>query len=79
MAGCAVDFDARTLSVAKENLKKYPNCAIEYRSIYYLPHQDEFDIAFSIGVVHHLVEPKAAVRRLRTNRAGPGTVTPNEA
>lgn len=63
-AGCAFDFDPRTVAVARENLKAYPNCRVEYASIYEIKFEDEFDISMCIGVLHHLEYPRKAVERL---------------
>lgn len=60
----AFDFDERTVSVARENLKGYPNCEVGFESVYDLARRDEFDIAFCIGVLHHLEHPRRAVENL---------------
>ena len=41
------------------------------QSIYDIPEENRFDIAFSIGVIHHLAEPEAALRQL-TRAVKPG-------
>jgi SAM-dependent methyltransferase len=63
-SGYAFDFDERTVAVARENLKDHPNCRVAYQSIYDLESEDEFDVAYCIGVVHHLRDPRKAVERL---------------
>jgi 2-polyprenyl-3-methyl-5-hydroxy-6-metoxy-1,4-benzoquinol methylase len=45
-------------------LAQFPNVEVRDQSIYELREADTFDIAFSIGVVHHLADPDAAVARL---------------
>lgn len=60
----AFDVDPRTVDVARQNLAKYPNATVRQHSIYELPFHDEFDLAFSIGVIHHLADPRLAVRNL---------------
>jgi SAM-dependent methyltransferase len=62
--GFAFDCDERTIRVAQENLRNFGNCAVGFQSIYDLSFQEAFDIAFCIGVLHHLEEPREAVRRL---------------
>lgn len=63
-SGYAFDYDRRTVEVARENLKGYPNCRVGFESIYDIAMQDEFDIVFCIGVLHHLESPRAAVENL---------------
>ena len=60
----AFDFDHRTVAVAKHNLKEFSNAEIKFQSIEDLSIENKFDIAFSIGVIHHLENPKLAVRNL---------------
>jgi len=62
--GLAVDVDDRTLNRARSNLERYPNLEVRKQSIYDIEEENTFDIAFSIGVVHHLSDPDAAVARL---------------
>ena len=57
----AFDFDERSVERAKETLKEFPNAKALFKSIYDIDWQNEFDIAFSIGVIHHLSDPKRAV------------------
>ena len=64
LGGAAVDVDERTLRRARRNLAQFPNVEVRNQSIYELREADTFDIAFSIGVVHHLSDPDAAVARL---------------
>jgi len=60
----AFDVDPRTVAVARNNLSGSANATVLERSIYEIDFKDEFDIAFSIGVIHHLADPKLAVSRL---------------
>ncbi len=62
--GLAVDVDDRTLARARKNLAKFADLEVRKQSIYEIAEVDRFDIAFSIGVVHHLSNPDAAVARL---------------
>ncbi len=68
----AFDVDPRTVEVARTNLSGYPQCEVRQCSIYEIPWENEFDITFSIGVIHHLADPKKAVRQLikATKRGG---------
>jgi len=69
--GLAVDVDDRTLNRARSNLERYRTLEVRKQSIYEIGEENAFDIAFSIGVVHHLSDPDAAVARL-TRAAKPG-------
>ena len=60
----AFDFDKRTVEVAKSNLVKFDNVKLDYLSIYDLDIDNEYDIAFSIGVIHHLKFPDKAIKNL---------------
>ncbi len=63
-SACAFDCSEATVAVARENLARFPACEVLLKSIYDLESQGEFDVAFSIGVIHHLKRPRAAVERL---------------
>lgn len=71
LGGLAVDVDDRTLRHARRNLAQFPSIEVRNQSIYEITETDTFDIAFSIGVVHHLADPDAAVARL-TRAVKPG-------
>lgn len=60
----AFDADMRSVTVAKKNLAQFPNAEIEFKSIYDIAWKDEFDIAFSIGVIHHLEQPRQALQNM---------------
>lgn len=61
----AFDCNETTVAVARENLARFfPRCAVALESIYDLDAHDEFDVVFSIGVVHHLKHPRLAVEKL---------------
>ncbi|HEY6433080.1 MAG TPA: class I SAM-dependent methyltransferase [Acetobacteraceae bacterium] len=62
--GVSIDLDDRTLARARSNLSRFPQIEVKRQSVYDLAAQDQFDIAFSIGVIHHLEFPEAAVARL---------------
>jgi SAM-dependent methyltransferase len=60
----AIDLDERSLDAARRNLERFPTADVRKCSIYNLQYRDAFDIAFSIGVIHHLDNPELAVRKL---------------
>jgi SAM-dependent methyltransferase len=62
--GLALDVDDRTLSRARRNLANFRAVEVRKQSIYEIAEHGTFDVAFSIGVVHHLSDPHAAVARL---------------
>ena len=62
--GCAVDLDERSLASARRNLARFPAVEIRRSSAYDLPFADRFDIAFAIGVIHHIENPQRALRRM---------------
>lgn len=59
-----IDVDERTLSAARKNLAKYEAAKVEFKSIYELENIDEFDVSFSIGVIHHLEKPDKALKKM---------------
>jgi SAM-dependent methyltransferase len=63
-SGVAIDIDDRTLAVARRNLAAFPQMRVESVSIYDLPYKHTFDIAFSIGVIHHLEFPQRALEAM---------------
>jgi SAM-dependent methyltransferase len=69
--GVAFDIDDRSLAAARQNLKSYLTIDVRNQSIYEIPEENCFDIAFSIGVIHHLADPEAALRQL-TGAVKPG-------
>jgi SAM-dependent methyltransferase len=68
--GLAIDVDRRSLAAARRNLAEFPTLAVHQLSAYDIaPHDDNadgggYDIAFSIGVIHHLEFPDRAVRAM---------------
>lgn len=60
----AFDFDQRSVAAARHNLKDFNNVRVKYKSIYDINWQDKFDLAFSIGVIHHLRDPKLALQNM---------------
>ena len=71
LGGLAVDVDDRTLDRARHNLADFPGMEVRKQSIYEIAEADTFDVAFSIGVIHHLSNPEAAMARL-VRAAKPG-------
>ena len=69
--GLAIDLDERSLERARHNLESFPGMEVRKASIYDLESSEEVDIAFSIGVIHHLEEPdKALSRMVRATKPG---------
>ncbi len=62
--GVAVDIDDRSLASAQRNLAQFPALQVLRSSAYDLPFENRFDIAFSIGVIHHLEFPDKALARM---------------
>jgi SAM-dependent methyltransferase len=62
--GCAIDVDSRTIDAAKRNLQEYPSVNVEFKSIYDLDVANKYDVAFSIGVIHHLEYPEIAIKNM---------------
>ena len=62
--GVAADIDDRSLATAAHNLSPYPTVQVLRCSAYDLAFRDEFDIAFAIGVIHHLEFPERALARM---------------
>jgi SAM-dependent methyltransferase len=64
VGGLAVDIDERSLESARRTLAGYPAVEVRRCSAYDLAEQDRFDIAFSIGVIHHLEDPDRALANM---------------
>jgi SAM-dependent methyltransferase len=60
----AVDQAELAVAAAREALGGLPNVEVERADIYDLPHEEAFDLVFSIGVIHHLEFPRRALERL---------------
>ncbi len=62
----AFDVESATVDVARKNLAEYENIQVKRMSIYEasMPDSELADIAFSIGVIHHLSDPGKAISRL---------------
>ena len=70
-SGVAVDLDPRSLAAARRNLANHTRLQVIEASAYELPFENEFDIAFSIGVIHHLEFPSRALTAM-TRATKPG-------
>lgn len=60
----AFDFDKRSVEAAKNNLAIFSNVQVFYKSIYEISWQNEFDVVFCVGVIHHLENPCLALKNL---------------
>ncbi|MBM3233444.1 class I SAM-dependent methyltransferase [Candidatus Pacearchaeota archaeon] len=60
----AFDYDPRTVEAAKKNLSQFNEAKVRWGSIYEIPEKGQFDISFSVGVIHHLADPRKAVSEL---------------
>ena len=61
--GYAIDLDERSLAAAKSNLSGL-NVEVLQASAYDLPQGRDIDIAYSIGVIHHLEFPERALESM---------------
>ncbi len=62
---------SEAVEAAYRNTKDLPNVHIIQADIYRLPLKQDFDYAFSVGVLHHLPDPQAGFSSL-VNRLKPG-------
>jgi len=69
--GLAIDVDTASLASARRTLAGYPQVRVEERSAYVIGESARFDIAFSIGVIHHLEFPERALAEM-TQAVKPG-------
>ena len=60
----ALDVDPRTVAVAKKNLAAFSQAQVEQKSIYEIGHENSVDLAYAIGVMHHIENPDAAIRQM---------------
>ncbi len=66
-SGTAVSFGSdlgESVAVAYELTKELPNACIVQADIYAMPFRASIDIAYSIGVLHHLPKPQEGFARL---------------
>jgi SAM-dependent methyltransferase len=62
--GVAVDIDERSLESARRNLRRFSTMQVMRMSAYDLHFEGRFDVAFSIGVIHHLEHPQRALEKM---------------
>jgi len=60
----SIDVDERSLGSARHTLSQFPNAVVRRMSAYEIDYADHFDIAYSIGVIHHLAQPQRALREM---------------
>lgn len=70
-SGVAIDVDQNSLASARRTLAGYPNAVVREMSAYEIDYADRFDVVFSIGVIHHLEFPEAAISQM-VKAAKPG-------
>ncbi len=63
-ASISIDVDPNSLASARATLSKFTDAEVRALSAYDIDYRDAFDIVFSIGVIHHLAEPKLAIERM---------------
>jgi len=63
-ASLSIDIDDRSLAAAKRTLEKFDAAEVRRASAYDIGEEDKFDIAFSIGVIHHLEQPEQALAQM---------------
>ncbi len=68
----AFDYDKRSVDMARKNLSTFSQATVEYKSIYDIDYKNEFQVVFSIGVIHHLADPKKAIKKLYDSLAPGG-------
>jgi len=67
----SIDVDDRTLASARRTLAPFPGATVQKMSAYDIAFENRFDIAFSIGVIHHLEFPERALAAM-TRAVKPG-------
>jgi len=60
----AFDFDERSVAAARNTLREFPNASVVYADIEKFQTNERFDLVLSIGVIHHLKNPHAALVNL---------------
>lgn len=62
--GVAIDVDRRSLAATRRTLADFPGVEVRELSAYDVEPSGSFDIAFAIGVIHHLEFPERALRAI---------------
>lgn len=70
----AFDYDERTVALARQNLARFPNAAVLFKSVYDSDWREAFDLVMCIGVVHHLENPALAMTKLAAALRPGGTL-----
>jgi len=70
-AGTSIDVDERSLASARRTLARWPQVSVRKMRAYEITLEEPVDIAFSIGVIHHLAEPDRALQQM-VNAVKPG-------
>lgn len=70
----AFDYDERSVAATKKNLREFKNTNISFQDINKINWENQFDIAFSIGVIHHLNNPELAITNLYRSLKPNGTL-----
>lgn len=69
-----IDYDTRTVSVAKKNLASFGGRGRAlFMSAYDMSYKNQFDIVISIGVIHHLENPERVISNM-VRAAKPGGI-----
>lgn len=61
----AFDNNPDTIKIASKNLASFKNTEIIYKDIYKMHWGNEFDLAVSLGVIHHLEYPEKAIQNIK--------------
>lgn len=64
-SGLSIDVDELSLASAQKTLSDFSNVEVRKCSAYDIPPSGDFDIAYSIGVIHHLEFPGRALAAMR--------------
>lgn len=70
----AFDFDQRSVDAARETLAPFPQAEVRFTDIENFHFNELFDVAFSIGVIHHLAHPERALRLMAQHLKPGGTL-----
>ncbi len=60
----AFDFDTRSVEAAERTLAPFPAASVRYQNVFEFAEKEKYDLAFSIGVIHHLERPAEAIQRM---------------
>jgi len=70
----AFDYNESSLDSARKTLAEYKNVKIQFLDIHKIPFENEFDVAMSIGVIHHLEDSALALKGLFKSLVVGGTL-----